>query len=161
MPVASTVTWWNWRPVCLAIAARVEVGVGLHVDNDGGQMQVSRGRGAGEPVKDPFERLGFPNAGRTDDDAVRAQGGCVETHGACCLVNADRNVEVTHGRGGLSLRRSRALLSLGSMHALGAGWPLGTSSWSRVVVLAPGRVEAPAVGEENARDENPGAGREG
>ena len=50
---------------------------------------------------------------------------------------------------------------LSSMHALSAGRPLGASSRPRIVVdLTPGGVEAPAVGEVDARDEDPGACRE-
>ena len=105
-----------------------EVGVGLHVDNDGWQMQVSRGRGAGEPVKDPF----------------------------------NRHVEVAYGRDGTRIGDGHALASLRAAHTFARGGALGTSSRPRVVVvLAPRGIEAPAVGEENACDEDSGAGREG
>ena len=124
-------------------------------------MELSGSRGGREPIDDAFQSLGFADTGGTDDDAVGAQGGCVEAYGACGCVDADRHLEVAHARYGRSLRRSRALLGLGSMHALRAGGAFGASSWSRVVVLAPGGVEATAVGEVDACDEDSGAGREG
>ena len=124
-------------------------------------MEFSGGRGGRERIDDAFQSLGFADTCRTNDDAVRAQGGCVETHGACGLVNADRHLEVAHGRCGRGLRGGRALLGLSSMHTLRAGGAFGASSWPHVVVgLAPGGVEATAVGEVDARDEDPGACRE-
>ena len=93
---------------------------------------------------------------------MRAQGGCVETHGAGGLVNADRHVEVTHGRCGRGLRGGRALAGFGAPDALCAGGAFGASSRPRIVVgLTPGGVEAPAVGEVDARDEEPSADGKG
>ena len=55
-------------------------------------MELAGGRGTREPVKDPFERLGFPDAGRTDDDAVRAQGCGFKGDGSGGFVDADRHL---------------------------------------------------------------------
>ena len=124
-------------------------------------MEGAGGRGAGEPVKDPFERLGFTDAGRANDNAVRAECCGVEVDGARGFVDTNRHVEVAHCRDGTRIGDGHALANLRAAHTLARGGALGTSSRPRVVVLAPGGIEATAVGEENACDEDSGAGREG
>ena len=49
-----------------------EVGVGFHVDDNDGQVELARGRGGCERIDDAFQSLGFADTGGTDDDAVRA-----------------------------------------------------------------------------------------
>ena len=124
-------------------------------------MELAGGRGTRDPVNDPFEGLGFADAGRANNDAVRAQGYGFKGDGPGGFVDADRHVEVAHARGGRGGGGGLALLGLGTMHALGAGGAFGASSWpGRIVVFAPGGVEASAVGEVDARDEDSGACRE-
>ena len=124
-------------------------------------MEGAGGRGTREPVKDPFERLGFTDAGRANDDAVRAECCGVEVDGAGGFVDTNRHVEVACCRDGTRIGDGHALAGLRAAYTFARGGALGTSSRPRVVVLAPGGVEATAVGEENACDEDSGAGREG